>query len=256
VALSGLGGDELFAGYPSFRRALRVASLMHVPSAVRRAAAALTAPVLGNSVSARKASRLLRDAHDPEDVYSITREVFAPDEIRMLIGRDYSGTTESTMGDSDPVNEMSRLELNGYMTSTLLRDTDQMSMAHGLEVRVPFVDRIITSLVLSMPGTWKIDGRRPKPLLLDAMGDLLPRESTHRKKMGFTLPFERWMRSKLQQDIDAMLASTAIRERSGLQPFAHDTWSRFCSEPRHEKWTRPWTLYVLARWCEINQVSV
>src|SRR5439155_25865024 len=91
----------------------------------------------------------------------------------------------------DPVNAVSMHELRGYMENTLLRDTDCMSMAHSVEVRVPFVDAEIVRFVLSLPGNWKLNGdRRQKPLLQDALGDLLPPEVMHRPKMGFTLPFK------------------------------------------------------------------
>ena len=75
---------------------------------------------------------------------------------------------------ADLINEVSRLEFSGYMANTLLRDTDQMSMAHALEVRVPFVDPEVVSFVLALPGEWKINGGRPKPLLVDAVRRFAP----------------------------------------------------------------------------------
>src|SRR6185437_1639309 len=102
----------------------------------------------------------------------------------------------------DVVNTISRLELNGYMTNTLLRDTDAMSMAHSLEVRVPFVDTKVVDYVLSLPGEWKAPSRvGPKPLLADAVADLLPREFLNRPKMGFTLPFEKWLQGCLRAEV-------------------------------------------------------
>src|SRR5207253_3798015 len=82
--------------------------------------------------------------------------------------------------DGDIVNTISRLEMRGYMSNTLLRDTDAMSMAHSLEVRVPFVDAKVVDYVLSLPGEWKVskNGSGPKPLLADAVSDLLDRKST------------------------------------------------------------------------------
>src|SRR5690349_15717383 len=106
----------------------------------------------------------------------------------------------------DIVNAISRLELRGYMTNTLLRDTDAMSLAHSLEVRVPFVDTRVIDFVMSLPGEWKLrEASGPKPLLVDAMSDLLPREFMGRPKMGFTLPFEKWMQGKLRDEISAAM---------------------------------------------------
>jgi asparagine synthase (glutamine-hydrolysing) len=85
------------------------------------------------------------------------------------------------------------------MTNTLLRDTDAMSMAHSLEVRVPFVDVKVVDYVLSLPGEWKLAGRSwSKAAARRCDGDLLPREFLNRPKMGFTLPFEKWLQGKLR----------------------------------------------------------
>jgi asparagine synthase (glutamine-hydrolysing) len=162
------------------------------------------------------------------------------------------------------VNEVSRLELKGYMANTLLRDTDAMSMAHSLEVRVPFVDEKLVDYTLSLPGEWKlgqngvVDQRNsvPKPLLADALADLLPRDFLARRKMGFTLPFEKWMQGRMRREIAAVLEDASVSE-VGL--VAHDTrelWRRFLQTPRAVGWTRPWSLFVLARWCAMHQVTL
>ncbi len=98
-------------------------------------------------------------------------------QLLRMTGRDVNGAGNGHHLDDDVVNAISQLELRGYMTNTLLRDTDAMSMAHSLEVRVPFVDVKVVDFVLSLPGEWKLRGNDgPKPLLADAMSDLLPRE--------------------------------------------------------------------------------
>lgn len=255
VALSGLGGDELFAGYPSFRRAIHTARLARVPGSFRRAGAAVIHSRLNQSVSGRKASRFLFEAMNVQDAYNITREVFAANEVEALTGLPAVLIEVRLPENGDAINEMSRYEIEGYMTSTLLRDTDQMSMAHSLEVRVPFIDLRVVSFVLSIPGAWKMNGSRPKPLLLDALGDLLPHEITNRKKMGFTLPFERWMKSRLRPEVQDVLSSKDALARAGLGEAASSVWREFCEKTGREKWSRSWALYVLARWCEINGVS-
>ena len=148
-------------------------------------------------------------------------------------------------------------ELGGYMSNTLLRDTDQMSMAHALEVRVPFVDPEVVNFVLALPGEWKMNGGRPKPLLVDALGDLLPEEIWRRPKMGFTLPFQRWMQSGLAAEIDETFSARQHLTRVGIEPdHARSVWQAFKKNPQHEPWSRPWALYVLAKWCELNNVSL
>src|SRR5262249_19795381 len=135
--------------------------------------------------------------------------------------------------DKDLINNISRLEIQGYMTNTLLRDTDQMSMAHSLEVRVPFIDTEVVSYVLSLPGEWKLNGSRPKPLLLDAMKDLIPEEIWRRRKMGFTLPFERWMRSSLRSEVEATLQSELLK--FGITSASQKVWLSFLGHPRKER---------------------
>ena len=142
------------------------------------------------------------------------------------------------------------------MSNTLLRDTDQMSMAHGLEVRVPFVDPEIVKYVLALPGEWKMNGGRPKPLLVDALGDLLPEEIWRRPKMWFTLPFERWMCSSLQAELNETFSTASLGELGVDAEHANSVWQRFKKNPQPQPWSRSWALYVLAKWCELNDVSV
>lgn len=250
VALSGLGGDELFAGYPSFRRALKFASMPVGSRCVLRAAAAVGGSFSRGSVRREKFMQLVGSGGAPEEIYRISRQLFPTDYLR-----------QNTNGCStDAVNAISRLELEGYMANTLLRDTDAMSMAHSLEVRVPFVDVKVVDYVLALPGEWKLDQRNttvPKVLLADAVSDLLPRDFLARKKMGFTLPFEKWMQGRLRPEIASVFQNAQQLAASGLGvENAKDLWRRFLQSPRAVGWSRPWSLFVLANWCQINRVTL
>src|SRR4029079_14596168 len=127
-----------------------------------------------------------------------------------------------TSSKCDVVNAMSRLELSGYMSNTLLRDTDAMSMAHSLEVRVPFVDTKLVDYVLSLPGEWKLDRGNigPKPLLADTLADLLPRDFRARPKMGFTLPWEKWLQQNLRSEVSSVLEGDAMLSAPALNYIA------------------------------------
>lgn len=272
VALSGLGGDEFFAGYPSFRRAEQLKRLEVVPAVVRRVAARTGKILRGSSVQYRKAWELLASGGDARRVYQTSRQLFAPDEISAMSAnyqrsrarnqssdlKDHqlmSDFPRSAFIESDTINTVSVCELRGYMANTLLRDTDQMSMAHALEIRVPFIDPVVASFVLRIPGKWKLDSARPKPLLLDALRDLLPDDVWRRPKMGFTLPFERWMHSILKTDLDEAFYGEDLADL-GLDPeFARAVWRTFSTSPRKERWSRPWALFVFRRWCELNEVE-
>ena len=259
VALSGLGGDELFAGYPSFRRAMKLATMSHTSKRVLRAAAGVGKVALNGSVQRQKFWQLAKSDGAPEDVYRISRQLFSTESVLQMTGREVrSHSSNGHPHSSDVINAISRLELRGYMTNTLLRDTDAMSMAHSLEVRVPFVDTKVVMYVLSLPGGWKLTGKNsvPKPLLAEAVADLLPREFLSRPKMGFTLPFEKWLQRNLRAEVSSVLADSRRLSATGLDATAvKKIWDTFLEKPRAVGWSRPWALYVLAKWCEINNVA-
>jgi len=267
VALSGLGGDELFAGYPSFKRALKVEAISAMTKRFLRGASGFGKFALNGSTQRSKFWQLAGSDCRPADVYRVTRQLFAPDYVRRLTRHEpdrchpwfpnpWHPRFESS---ADVVNQISELELRGYMTNTLLRDTDAVSMAHSLEVRVPLVDVKVVEFALSLPGKWKLGNGTngvAKPLLADAVADLLPRELMARPKMGFTLPFEKWMQGRLQREIESVLADGAVINNTGLVfDSVKDIWRKFLRHPRAIGWSRPWSLYVLARWCEINGVT-
>jgi asparagine synthase (glutamine-hydrolysing) len=133
----------------------------------------------------------------------------------------------------------------------LLRDSDVMSMAHSLEIRVPFLDHHVVEEVAALGGRWKTSRNSPKPLLVDALADLLPHEVVHRKKMGFTLPFADWLRGTLRDRVGSVLIDPEYggQVADGLDPRAvQDVWERFVAG--ETQWQRPWALYVLKAWGE------
>jgi asparagine synthase (glutamine-hydrolysing) len=165
-----------------------------------------------------------------------------------LIGRAESAGGERAARD---VNAISYLELSRYMRNVLLRDTDVMSMAHGLEVRVPLLDQELVELVARIPSEHKLASGRQKPLLVDAVRDLLPQAVVNRPKMGFTLPFERWMRSELHEAVAEVLLDQGTGGQVGqaLQPSAvADVWRQF--ERGQTGWSRPWAIYAAKVWGE------
>jgi asparagine synthase (glutamine-hydrolysing) len=225
------------------------------PKKVLRAFSGVGKLAVNGSVQRQKFWQLANSEGTAADVYRISRQLFSPDAVKEITGR----VTEENNGhheDTDIVNAISQLELNGYMTNTLLRDTDAMSMAHSLEVRVPFVDTKIVDYVLSLPGDWKLRNGSVKPLLANAMADLLPRDFMARPKMGFTLPFEKWLQQNLRREVSSVLEDTHALAAPALNSKAvRKIWRNFLQKPRAVGWSRPWSLYVLAKWCEINGVN-
>jgi asparagine synthase (glutamine-hydrolysing) len=155
----------------------------------------------------------------------------------------------------DAINRVSYLESRCYMLNTLLRDTDVMSMAHGLEVRVPLIDHLLAEKLMALPGTWKIDGRTPKPMLVRALRGALPDRVIHRPKRGFTLPFEHWLKDELHGEVETTLTDITSGPLSTvLNPSAvKNVWEDF--QHGRSSWSRPWSLYVLQRWCELHSIT-
>lgn len=254
VALSGLGADELFAGYPSFKRSRLAHLAAHVPGPIRRGAAA-AGRLFGGGGPAEKLWDLLASDCSPLAAYSVSRRLFSSaEQCRLMPQGHYVPKDPKPTGTDDYVNEVSRLELRGYMTDLLLRDTDFMSMACSLEVRVPFVDKVVVRAALEIPGDWKLQSSRPKPLLLDAMQGAIPEYVWDRKKQGFLLPFARWMRSQLRKDVESTLTDPGLAKRAGLVPEeVAAVWRSFLGN--RVRWSKPWSLFVLLRWMEERGVS-
>lgn len=264
VALSGAGGDELFAGYDGFRRALRAehfaAGVSGVPWGLRRGAARLAEwlPYEG----ARKAAQLLASTEAPA---LVARRLFSPSQIGRLLAPDLAARSRDWQPDAfaelarftadlDPVNRASAYDLGTYLVSTILRDTDQMSMAHGLEVRVPFLDPDLVALVFALPGSMKVGEGTPKPLLVHALGDRLPAVSVNRPKRGFELPFEHWLRGPLHGEMARAFAPASDTAAWPFRAVAlRDLWRQHQSG--RVGWARVWTLYVVRDWLARHQLT-
>ena len=266
VALSGLGGDEVFAGYSSFRTVPRMERFAHfwkqVPRAVRGPVAAAFSALSANNDQNRKLASLARDNGRVLHPYFLSRMLFTPGQ-RDLLFHGVGGEPDIAAASQrdwleralplDAVNRVSYLESRCYMLNTLLRDADFMSMSQGLEVRVPLIDHLLAKGVLALPGEWKLNAT-PKKLLVGALAGSLPDEIVHRPKRGFTLPFEHWMRQDLRSEIEPVLAAKRIGNGplggllNGTQ--GQQIWQAFLSG--RVSWSRPWSLYVLQRWCELH----
>ncbi|MHB1843358.1 MAG: asparagine synthase (glutamine-hydrolyzing) [Deltaproteobacteria bacterium] len=226
VALSGLGGDELFAGYSSFRRfpaMLRMGRLLRAPG---RMANAILGGVPFNAIPPawRKAVAIAAAGGDPTATYGVLRALFLPEQAAALSSgrRGLASSVRPEAVDEDPVNTLSRLELGHYLRYTLLRDTDAMSLAHGLEVRPPILDERLVEAVVPMSGWLKLSSDGNKPLLRGAAAQL-PAWIGRRAKTGFSLPFAQWMEGPLRDWLAEGTAASPLRLPPGIHRLG---WSR------------------------------
>lgn len=267
VALSGLGGDELFAGYPIFtqyQKVKRFGLYYRLPQTVKNFVGSIAANFKNDHKAARRAQFLSLEDQAFKNLYPIFRRSFSRREAAELTGA--ATVNGNPLKQSYSENELARIdrlpifsqvsigELSSYTLSLLLRDTDQMSMAHALEVRVPFLDYQLVEYVLSLPDDFK-QPVYPKKLLVDALGDLLPRAIVHRKKMGFTFPWEVWLRTELKEFCRQKIESL---KQFGLfdEVVLNNLWNDFIHKSPRVTWLKVWQLTVLADWLDRNRIDV
>lgn len=268
VALSGVGGDELFAGYPSFRKIPRLQYIRWIANCLPRNLTLQTARFFTQPDAHRKLTELLHGQTLFDHPYFTIRSLFPSSELTKIFQADvnemlcsdchqltgWQAAVKSEMDMAsryDLIGEISWLELSQYMRSTLLRDTDTMSMAHSLEVRVPFVDHLLIGRVLPMKGKRKLKGHQSKPLLMESVEKMLPTEVTRSRKQTFTFPFEQWMNRELSLPVSQGLRDLADGLSDIINPASLDQiWRDFRNGQTN--WARPWALYVLNAWVECN----
>ncbi len=273
VALSGLGGDEVFAGYPAFRRQTRLLQASRTAGFLLDPLRRLTgSPLVPGRI--RKAVSLATAVGDPAATYValrsafpdalcerlLTRELWAEATLRTgssplleLLGNDKAEAPFP--GDFDPINDLSRRELSGYLRNTLLRDLDSTSMAHSLEVREPLLDHKLVEAALGVPGSLKLDPRINKPLLVASVPGL-PEAAVARRKMGFALPMDRWLRGPLRSWLEEQLLGEPIRGLSALNPGAVESVLRgYRRGERFISHSPIFGLAALVHWARLHRVT-
>jgi asparagine synthase (glutamine-hydrolysing) len=269
VALSGLGGDELFAGYSYFRLCARLERLL--PRLGARLLHQILRRTAPRSTRTTKLGAILSDSRSRVTRYAVCRKVMDPALRSELLLQTSEGAQvplpsnvlaglETACAPLDAVNAHSQLELSLYLANMLVRDMDQMSMAHALELREPLLDHVLVETVARLPGRWKlVPGRRnrTKALLIDALPVALPDRIVRRPKRGFVFPWERWLRAELKPRVSNLLSEPNTLQAAGFAPGAvQRLWNDFLASKPGVRYTDILALVHLLYWVRQHGLTV
>jgi asparagine synthase (glutamine-hydrolysing) len=263
VLLSGAGGDDLFSGYRRHRAVSVERYWSRLPVSARARLRHGSAALAGFGSAGRRIAKAFAHGDrasmerltgyflwtDPQRV----RNLFAPEHCALLATErieapfeDYLRTLPPGM---PPLHQMLALEQRFFLADHNLLYTDKMSMAAGVEVRVPFLDNDLVALANALPHHVKQRGRRGKWVLKKAIAPYLPRTIVHRRKVGFGAPLRRWLRGDIRELVDDTLSTTALRSRGLFDPAAV---TRLIDDDRAGRVDAAYTVFALMCieiWC-------
>jgi asparagine synthase (glutamine-hydrolysing) len=257
VALSGVGGDEVFGGYPTFRTVPKLMRLKPLFSTLTGLSswAASAAQRFPRGRSMDRLAEFINSSLSVDAAYLAVRGMFSAGAVATVLDPDFAASgyqefnpvsylSSCAMAAESIQNRVGALELRTYMHNQLLRDTDVMSMAHSLEVRSPMLDHRLVEFAAKVPPSVKFNGR-PKSLMIQALGGKLPAEIVTRPKRGFHFPLEVWLKDGLRERASEIISGDQMQgvlNSAGVG----NMWQRFLSGRVH--WSRPWSLIVLMVW--------
>jgi asparagine synthase (glutamine-hydrolysing) len=261
VALSGVGGDELFAGYPIFLQYLQLMKFRRMWKPLRTVRHLMADAVTDRNSKRSRFMQLLRSPNaNIVTFYPAFRQIISPAMLADCTNLQYDASGHNELLKLDEqlyelplLSQVSVAEYLGYTQHTLLKDMDQMSMASSLEVREPFFDHKLVEFVLHVPDELKFPDY-PKKLLVDSLNGILPPEVVHRKKQGFVFPWQHWMRNDLKTFCESHLVAISGRDFiKGPQLMTY--WKRFLDGDDSVRWMEMWVFVVLEYWLQKNNVG-
>jgi asparagine synthase (glutamine-hydrolysing) len=258
VAISGLGGDELFAGYPVFQymQSIEKSFLLKLSYPLRKSASTLLNTISSSRPLRKKAELLGLRKANLASAFPLVRNVWKANELisrstkHFEIENNFSFIFEKQ---APLLNRVSAAEMESYMQHVLLRDSDQMSMAHSLEIRVPFLDHQVVELATHLSNDLK-NPTSPKKFLTETFAEILPEEVVNRKKMGFTLPWSVWMKNELrdftEQGFNVLYEQDVVNENA-----LRKAWDKFLLGSEERSFISFWHLSVLGHWMKNNRIT-
>ena len=268
AVLSGVGGDELFGGYHLFRDVPKMLAMRRFLSLIRKPAAHLLGKCNLFAVKPAKLADFFDAPANMLNYYLVRRRIFSWRQIKIMapemVGSEWDSALDTgyfqelqTIIDGSKIHDaVGRLEMRVYMGQTLVRDSDVMGMANGLEIRMPFLDAEFSTSALDLEPQSRAVRACPKWRFVEAMNDWLPPDIVNRAKQGFTLPLKDWMlcelKDRIPEGIGALARLCGVMRKDAL----FNLWRHFCSQPDKVGWFRPWSLFVLGHYLQRHRLEL
>lgn len=260
VALSGLGSDELFGGYPSFRDVPRVLKLRKYGDPLL---SLLVRSILTSAPKTRRSEKLKDLFVAPADIKNMflaRRRIFTMEDLKhSTIGNSdtesLSGLNRERLAMLDKLiaglpeaDAIGSLELDFYMGQMLLRDTDIMGMTNNLEIRCPFLDTEFADRVLSLAPEIRQPKAVAKWFFAQSMEEWLPPGHISQRKRPFELPFTQWLSGPLRPEVEESIERLSSLNWPFSGVYMRQLWKRFQESPAQIGWVRLWNLFILDRY--------
>lgn len=261
VALTGVGGDEFFVGYPRYIGMMWIDRYARLPGIIRRTAET-TLGYLPRSRARRhpleRVRRLVAAAEHPLDIrydrftsfipQAAATKWLSPDITARLDSNAY--IVDNGNGHHHIINRLMEIDLSNYLPGDLLTYTDRTSMRHSLEVRVPLCDIRVAEFSRSIPAHYKLKGNSLKRMLKDAFGSIIPDQILYRKKQGFNVPLGHWLSGPLQPFVKEFLSPEKVRQHPYFDPKEVAHALKQFEQGQHQYSHLLWGLLIFNLWHE------
>lgn len=254
VVLSGEGSDEMFGGYNIYKTPLALTPMQKIPKVLRRTLAGI---LLKIPFSFKGKNYLIRAGQDVEERFIGNAYIYKPGEVRKVM-KNYSGKRTPNditkllydkVKDKDDITKMQYIDINTWLWGDILYKADTMSMAHSLEVRVPFLDKEVSKFAFSVPVKYRVNEKETKVYFREAANEFMPDITAQRKKLGFPIPVKDWFREKQYYE----LVKKTLLSKTSKQFFNLGELNRLLEEHYHGKRDNArklWTVYAFLLWYE------
>lgn len=252
VVLSGEGSDELFGGYNIYKSPLALKPMMKIPRPIRRGVSKILTKLPANF---KGKNYLIRAGQDLEERYIGNAYIYHTSEVYKLLKAPKKVHTPQSITkpiydkvkDKDDITKMQYLDINTWLWGDILNKADTMSMAHSLEVRVPFLDKEVARVAFSIPVEHRVDNHETKRYFRKAANEFMPDITAERKKLGFPIPVRNWLR----EDNYYRLVKDALTSKEAEQFFNTDYLVGMLDKHYAEKCDNSrkiWTVYAFILW--------